>query len=328
MIVVVDDDVGFAEELQDLLMLHGHRAVVVVTHPQASSLILLSSARLLILDLSLDGTTALGVLEDLHARGGSPAVVIVSGSGAETLERARLTAIERGFHILGALPKPVAPEMLLRLIALYDSSLPLKRDLEGLEPQTEPRAVSHLQIVRAGSLEHRGLFLTLGNDTDPDGIVPRAMGMQRSLGIHGREGFVVVCLLEQVLANPAAIKSICASAEHTHHLRDKIVFDLGLRGADYHDSASQLRAAGFGQMVEVDDAGGLEKAAHGLPVTMVAIAADRVAAAQQDGMEEALQQALLVLRSRSILTLCTEVRSLSDLGLARAFGFDLVAITN
>ncbi len=120
MIAVVDDDVWFAEEIQDLLMLHGHGLVVVVSHPHASSLALLDQARLLILDLRLATTTALHVLEELRARGNNPAVVIVSGSGRDALELARSVAVDRGFSVLGALPKPVVPTDLLGLLAGAD----------------------------------------------------------------------------------------------------------------------------------------------------------------------------------------------------------------
>jgi len=325
MIVVVDDDIGFAEELQDLLMLHGFLAVVVVTHPHASSLLLLGSAQLLILDLSLALTTALGVLKELGTRGKSPDVVLVSGSGAEELEQARRLAVERGFNILGALPKPVVPDQLLQLIATHRPSSP--RSLTGGEAmrwEGEAEAIRPLQIVGANSLEHKGMFLSLDMPIDPGTIVPQAVGAQRSLSMHGLEGFVVVTRLDELALGPNGLAAICSSAEYVRQLHSKIVFDLGAFNAVPLHWAEDLGAAGFGVLVRVDTTGQFVEASESPAISTIAVPADHLGSLGETGAGLAASKAARSAGLRPITTLCTDIRTLLDLRMARSFGFDMV----
>lgn len=325
MIVVVDDGIGFAEELQDLLMLHGFLAVVVVTHPHASSLLLLGSARLLILDLSLALTTALGVLKELGTRGKSPDVVLVSGSGAEELEQARRLAVERGFNILGALPKPVVPDQLLELIAPHRPSSP--RSLTGgatTRWEGDADGIRPMQIVGANSLEHQGMFLSLDRPIDPATIVPQAMGAQRSLSMHGLEGFVVVTRLDELGLSPVGMAAICSSAQYVRQLHNKIIFDLGPFREAPLGWAEDLGAAGFGVLVRVDGAQQLVEASGAPSISTIAMPAEQLGNLGETGIDLAVSTAARSPGLRRITTLCTDIRTLLDLRMARSFGFDMV----
>lgn len=125
MIAVVDDDVCFAEETQELLYESGFQSVIVVTHPHESSLELLQHMQLLVLDLDVGGTSGLSVLQALDRRGHRPAVLMVSGSGRAALDRARLAAGDGGFRVLGALQKPVSPTEFLEVVRLIDLPQPV-----------------------------------------------------------------------------------------------------------------------------------------------------------------------------------------------------------
>lgn len=120
MIAVVDDDVCFAEETQELLCESGFQSVVVVTHPHESSLALLEQVQLLVLDLDIGGTSGLSVLQTLARRGHHPAVLMVSGSGRAALDSARTAACNGGFHVLGALQKPVSPTEFVEAVRLIE----------------------------------------------------------------------------------------------------------------------------------------------------------------------------------------------------------------
>jgi ActR/RegA family two-component response regulator len=325
MIIVVDDDVGFAEELQDLLFLHGFLAVVVVTHPHASNLVLLRSARLLILDLSLALTTALGVLNDLGEPGKAPAVVLVSGSGAEALEKTRLAAIARGFRVLGALPKPVAPEVLLGLIATFKHPLaPGTEEATSAWNDSEPVVIHPMQVVATGSLTYQGKFLRLDNSLAPGTIAPQAVAAQRSLSLRGLDGFVVVTPLHYSMRSPEALERICASADHIRQMSGKIVFDLGPSADERKWWAEALNTAGFGVMVRISTVREMEEVGTQLPVKIIAVRADLAEQMIQSDDSSAAIEMIARLAARSIRSLTTDVRSMSDLRVAVSLGIGML----
>lgn len=141
MIAVVDDDVCFAEETQELLYASGFQAVIVITHPHESSMALLEHMRLLVLDLDLNGTSGLSILQTLEHRGCRPAVLMVSGSGRIALDRAQEAAANSGFRVLGALQKPVSPTEFIEVVRLLDlTPEPPSAD----NPKSQPHAHSVL----------------------------------------------------------------------------------------------------------------------------------------------------------------------------------------
>ena len=325
MIAVVDDDVCFAEELQDLLGSHGHRSVV-VTHPHESSLALLDEASLLILDLALAATSALEVLEELNCRGRIPPVVMVSGSGEETLEAARVRAVQRGFPVLAALPKPLSLPALLGLLATG----PREEN-----PAVMPRVVGQgTPVVALRSLEYAGTYTGhwmrmagpgAGSGTSRQAIAV-ARQMREVLASRGQRGFVAVSLPDVVLAEPRQWVQLC---DETTGTTADLVLEIGpdtrLTAAPRHDALPALRLAGFGLLAHADDYRTVASVPHALPVTMLAIDALRLRpSARSPWLPDTLHRDLERLRRRGVTLLGTGVQSAGDLRRARDFGLDLV----
>ena len=348
MIVVVDDDVWFAEEIQDLLVLNGHQLVVVVTHPHESSLTLLDQASLLILDLSLAATTALHVLEEVRQRGHNPPVVMVSGGGEDMLEAARATALARGFTVLGALPKVVAATELLKLLrpgvppaatAIAPDPVPAKKPA--------PDAVGFSRILAATSLDYVGarVMPTMQLDVapalpphplqvladhslhDPERIIGSALVAQRLLALSGSSGFLVVRLPDAAFLDPETRLRICAGYGYSPAALSHIVFDLGPDVCDnplrHAHAMTDLRLAGYGVLLRcADDALPPPEDLIELPITILAV--DQPFLREADELRDVMQ----TLRSRMIGSLCTDLQPTDDLEPIRDLGFSLVGIAS
>ncbi len=347
MIVVVDDDVWFAEEIQDLLVLHGHQLVVVVTHPHDSSLTLLDQASLLILDLSLAATTALHVLEEVRRRGHNPPVVMVSGGGEDMLEAARATALARGFTVLGALPKVVAATELLKLLTA--GVPPAAAIAPNLPPasQTSPDGLGFSRILAAASLDYVGarVLPTVQYDVasalpphplqmladhslhDPERIVGSALLAQRLLALGGSPGFLVVRLPDAAFLDPETRLRICAGYGYSQAALSHIVFDLGpnvCANPQRHAHAmTDLRLAGYGVLLRYGDDELLPPdLLADLPITILAV--DHPFAREQAELRGVMQ----ALRSRMIGSLCSDLQPSDDLKPILDLGFSLVGVAS
>lgn len=348
MIVVVDDDVWFAEEIQDLLLLNGYQLVVVVTHPHESSLALLDQASLLILDLSLAATTALHVLEEVRQRGNNPPVVMVSGGGEDMLEAARRTALARGFTVLGAVPKVVAATELIKLLTagvppaaatITPSPAPAARP--------SPDVVGFSRIFAAASLEYVGarILPTMQLDVapalpphplgmladhslhDPERIIGGALVAQRLLALGGSSGFLVVRLPDAAFLDPETRLRICAGYGYSPAALSHIVFDLGpdvCGNPGRHARAmNDLRLAGYGVLLRCcDDVLPRPEALVELPITILAV--DQPLAREAGELRNVMQ----LLRSRTIGSLCPDLQPSDDLEPIRDLGFSLVGIAD
>lgn len=144
MIAIVDDDVCFAEETQELLYSVGFQAVVVITHPHDSSMALLEHARLLVLDLDLNGTSGVSILQSPQCTASRPCILLVSGSGRADLDHASEIASRDGYRVLGALEKPVPTDEFIELVRLF--KLPSQHHAPG-SMESEPNGSS---ILAAG----------------------------------------------------------------------------------------------------------------------------------------------------------------------------------
>jgi CheY-like chemotaxis protein len=347
MIVVVDDDVWFAEEIQDLLHLNGHQLVVVVTHPHDSSLHLLDHASLLILDLSLAATTALHVLEEVRQRGNSPPVVMVSGGGDDMLEAARAIAVARGFPVLGALPKVAVATELLKLLSAQTPAAARMSAAIRLPPRQSavPDEVGFSRIFASGSLEYVGarmqpglqrdaapdlpphpLRLLADHDLqDPERIIGSALVAQRLLALNGHSGLLVVQLPEAAFLDPETRLRICAGYGYSQAALSHIVFDLGPdvsgQALRHVRAMTDLRLAGYGLLLRCsDDALPPVEELTELPITIFAVDAPlaRVGADLRDIMQ--------TLRTRMIGSLCSCLHSNDDLERIRNLGFTLVGV--
>ncbi|MDR3471688.1 MAG: hypothetical protein P4M09_08375 [Devosia sp.] len=357
MIAVVDDDVSFAEEIQDLLTMHGHRLVVVITHPHASSLDLLDEATLIILDLSLTHTTALNVLEEVRRRGNNPAVVMVSGSGTEALEVARAVAVNRGFPVLGALPKPVVATDLLGLLTPpgLPSGSGRSRHPETGTAMSAAAAPGCSPIFDARTLDYAGShvrangaslqpapqlppnplsFLIDGYLDDPHRLVQTAVTAQRLLSLSGRHGLLVVQLPDAALLDPGIRADICSGAGYPPLARQRIVFELGSEASTVplpHSAAMvELRLAGYGLLLRaVGNELPSPAALIELPITLFAIDAGALWPPRNfAGASDALRPTVELLRRRSVNSLCTDLRSASDLLRVRDLGIGLVSMSS
>ena len=347
MIVVVDDDVWFAEEIQDLLLLNGHQLVVVVTHPHESSLNLLDQASLLILDLSLAATTALHVLEEVRQRGNCPPVVMVSGGGEDMLEAAREIAVARGFPVLGALPKVAVATELLKLLtgrapATARETAAL-RDVAGT--RAAPEVVGFSRIFASGSLDYVGArmvpalqlemapalpphplrLLADHSLSDPERIIGGALVAQRLLALGGHSGFLIVQLPAAAFLDPETRLRICAGYGYSQAALSHIVFDLGPDVCDnpirHARAMTDLRLAGYGVLLRSsDDALPPVEALVELPITILAI--NEPFSREGDELRDVMQ----TLRSRTIGSLCTDLQPTDDLERIRDLGFSLVGV--
>jgi CheY-like chemotaxis protein len=354
MIVIVDDDVNFAEEIQDVLTLHGHSMVAVVTHPHASSLDLLERATLLILDLSFAATTALAVLDEVRGRGGNPPVVMVSGSGADVLEIARTVAVNRGFSILGALTKPFGADELLDLLARAGIAC-----LNPTRPQPNAdngppllRAAGHSSIFScAAPLDYAGARIRssaspapsalpldplsfLSCTPSPDAIITlrAAASTLHLLDLDGRDGFVVAQLPDAALLDASLRSELCLGSGYAATLRSRIVFELGpeITASPLPHTAAMvdLRLAGYGLLLPASY-GAIPPAATivELPITIFAV--DGVMPRTSQGTsfiaESNLHAAIDLLRRRAVASLCADLSSLDEFALAYDLGFNLAA---
>ncbi len=325
MIAVVDDDVCFAEELQDLLDSHGHRSVV-VTHPHESSLALLDEASLLILDLALAATTALEVLEELHGRGRIPPVVMVSGSGTDRLEAARVLAVQRGFPVLAALPKPLPLPELLGLLAVGPS-----QEHTAVMPRVAGQGTP---VVALSSLEYAGTYTGDWTRLVGSGIasannrqaIAVACQMREVLAARGQRGFVAASLPNLVLEESRNWVQLCRDSAG---MAAELVLEIGpctpLEEMLHRDALHSLRLAGFGLLAHADADWTAASVPDELPLTMVAVDALRLRpSAQSPRPLEILHRDLERLRRRGVTLLGTGVQSAADLRRARDFGLDLV----
>lgn len=330
MIAVIDDDASFAEEIQDLLATYGHRSVVVVTHPQSSSLALLRDAQLLILDLALAATNALDVLEELRRRGSNPPVVMVSGSGVEALEAARSRALDRGFSVVGALSKPVAAAELLGLLSGEWQSRHILRAPREPRPAGTPMPADHILV--GSSLDYAGSYLgsfpSTGLVADPEHWLGTVAATQRALAERGHEGFVIAPLPGDALLDRDILASLCLGQMRA--ARSRVVLAVGTGACTdpgaHADALADLRLAGYGILMRFGDADRQAVQPADLPVTIAAI--DVGAPRRALGMPrlaDTLRRTIDYLRARSIASLCTGVGTPADLRHARAFGFNLVS---
>jgi CheY-like chemotaxis protein len=352
MIVIVDDDVNFAEEIQDILTMHGHSMVVVVTHPHASSLDLLEQATLLILDLSFAATTALAVLDEVRGRGSNPQVVMVSGSGADVLEIARTVAIDRGFSILGALTKPFAADELLHLLARTGiaclTPAHSKPDAETAPPLPIPTSHSYIfsctsQFGYAGSHVRSSAasapsalppdplsFLSRTPSPDAIATLRAAASARYLLALDGRDGFVVAQLPDAALLDAGLRSELCFGSGYSAPLRSRIVFELGpeISASPLAHTAAMvdLRLAGYGLLLQASY-GAIPPAATivELPITILAVDGIMPRTAQRTSSiaESTLHDAIDLLRCRAVASLCLDLSSFDEFTLARDLGFNL-----
>jgi len=141
-ILVVDDDPGNREVLEELLRLRGHPVVTVASGPEALELVKKDPPDLVLLDVTMPGMSGYEVCEALRAEPATrllPIVIITALEGQEE----KIRAIEAGADDF--LNKPISPteliarvKSLLRIKELHDQLAEWNRTLEvRVEQQVE-----------------------------------------------------------------------------------------------------------------------------------------------------------------------------------------------
>lgn len=344
MIAIVDDDVWFAEELQDFLILQGYGSVVVVPQPVGSSLTLLRAAQVLIIDVILGATTAVAVLEHLRENGGDPKVIIISGGGSEVVEGAVREASSRGFLVVGGMEKSVLATRLCHFVSqIYTPATtvrPTHRKLQ--EASAATGSVVLTSVVASSSLQHVGTRVRRGRMAttsateltefsgtsyteahSPETFVESSLLLQHKLELSGQAGLLFTPVPEDVVQDASYCRTISSCHGRKPASMSRIVLELDLSsGVDYRrlfGCVSELRLAGFGVL--------LRCSADELPPT-AALAMIPMTALEilEPGKRDrrALSETMRMLRKQAIGSMCKVGRSLADLDQLRGLGFSLL----
>ncbi len=115
--LVLDDDASVARTLAFVAEAQGF-AVECHEDPQAFlAAVDAQQPAVVALDLVMPHMDGVEVLRQLASRGCQAGLILTSGMGQKVLEAAQATALERGLHILGVLPKPFRPMQLRELLS-------------------------------------------------------------------------------------------------------------------------------------------------------------------------------------------------------------------
>ena len=342
MIAIVDDDVWFAEELQDLLILQGCGSVVVVSQPEGSSLTLLSAAQVLIIDVVLGATTAVAVLEHVRKAGGMPKVIFMSGGGAKVIDGAVQEASSRGFLVVSGMEKSVVADELSDLIGKVYVPTTFRR-LPQRAPETSAPAatemtsvVSGLSLQYVGARVQRELVLTgsvneaavLAGTTQyearkPEQFVEASLTLQRTLELNGHSGLLFTPVPGDVVRDTEYRRALCSSYRPGSAALSRIVLELDMSGCvDFPRlcaSISELRFAGFGVLLRcsLDELPPIAALAM-IPITVLEISEP----GRRD--KRALSETMRMLRRQAIGSICKVGRSFADLDQLRGLGFSLI----
>lgn len=215
-ILVVDDDPGNREVLEELLRLRGHPVVTAASGPEALELVKKDPPDLVLLDVTMPGMSGYEVCEALRAEPATrllPIVIITALEGQEE----KIRAIEAGADDF--LNKPISPteliarvKSLLRIKELHDQLAEWTRNLE----QRVEQQVDQLQRI---SRLKRYLAPQIAD------IIMQA-GDERLLEGHRREISVVFCDLRAFTAfsETAEPEEVMAVLQEYHAVMGVLVF--------------------------------------------------------------------------------------------------------
>jgi two-component system response regulator HydG len=113
LVLVVDDDVDFAEGLSEVLTHHGYKTALAGTGPDAVRRVEAGGIDVLILDLRLPVMDGLEVYRTLKAKGNTPPTIIVTASLESN--RDSIAALE-SMAVKECFAKPVDPNQLMSTI--------------------------------------------------------------------------------------------------------------------------------------------------------------------------------------------------------------------
>jgi class 3 adenylate cyclase len=215
-ILVVDDDAGNREVLEELLRLRGHPVVTAASGPEALELVKKDPPDLVLLDVTMPGMSGYEVCEALRADPATRLLPIVIVTALEGQEE-KIRAIEAGADDF--LNKPISPteliarvKSLLRIKELHDQLAAWGRNLEQrVEQQVE-------QLQRISRLK-RYLAPQIAD------IIMQA-GDERLLEGHRREISVVFCDLRAFTAfsETAEPEEVMAVLQEYHAVMGVLVF--------------------------------------------------------------------------------------------------------
>ena len=215
-ILVVDDDPGNREVLEELLQLRGYPVVTAASGPEALELIKKDPPDLVLLDVTMPGMSGYEVCEALRAEPATHLLPIVIVTALEGQEE-KIRAIEAGADDF--LNKPISPpeliarvKSLLRIKELHDQLAEWTRNLEQrVEQQVE-------QLQRISRLK-RYLAPQIAD------VIMQA-GDERLLEGHRREISVVFCDLRAFTAfsETAEPEEVMAVLQEYHAVMGVLVF--------------------------------------------------------------------------------------------------------
>jgi class 3 adenylate cyclase len=215
-ILVVDDDAGNREVLEELLRLRGYPVVTAASGPEALALVKKDPPDLVLLDVTMPGMSGYEVCEALRAEPATRLLPIVIVTALEGQEE-KIRAIEAGADDF--LNKPIGPteliarvKSLLRIKELHDQLAEWGRNLEQrVEQQVE-------QLQRISRLK-RYLAPQIAD------VIMQA-GDERLLEGHRREISVVFCDLRAFTAfsETAEPEEVMAVLQEYHAVMGVLVF--------------------------------------------------------------------------------------------------------
>lgn len=215
-ILVVDDDPGNREVLEELLRLRGYPVVTAASGPEALELVKKDPPDLVLLDVTMPGMSGYEVCEALRAEPATHLLPIVIVTALEGQEE-KIRAIEAGADDF--LNKPISPteliarvKSLLRIKELHDQLAEWTRNLE----QRVEQQVDQLQRI---SRLKRYLAPQIAD------IIMQA-GDERLLEGHRREISVVFCDLRAFTAfsETAEPEEVMAVLQEYHAVMGVLVF--------------------------------------------------------------------------------------------------------
>jgi two-component system phosphate regulon response regulator OmpR len=155
-ILVVDDDPGLRELLQEYLGTQGYHVEVVADGQAMESYLQQHDANLVILDLMLPGEDGLSLARKLRARGNLP-IIMLSARGEDV---DRIIGLEVGAD--DYLAKPFNPrELLARIRAVLRRHEEAQPKVEPAEPEGKLRFGSFLLDVNSRNLSKDGVEIVL-----------------------------------------------------------------------------------------------------------------------------------------------------------------------
>ncbi|WPZ35874.1 response regulator [Thalassobaculum sp. OXR-137] len=107
-ILIIDDDVDFAEFVEEGVTLAGYTPLVATSAEQALTFITSKQIHGVITDIVMPDMDGIEFLQEIAARNANIPVVLMSGFQADYLRIAESIGRGRGLHVVGILVKPAS----------------------------------------------------------------------------------------------------------------------------------------------------------------------------------------------------------------------------